>query len=205
MRIVHRDLKAGEIKLMLHTELLVVLLVPLLLLGCVGMQENQSPANAGTAPEQPSGTGQPAVQEPACPVPEEHCAYNNVSQLLTCGSGYQIGGAAVANGSFYWVEKCQAISAKPDRLITLVGPFESREEYDEYTAEGERAFSELQNASPEAEALSLFEEVSNMPFKGKRRGDYVFFLYTANGTYLISNETSVESVAQRLSHSMAGS
>ncbi len=182
----------------------VVFLASFIFFGCVGMQGPQEPATAGTSSDQPSGTAQPAAQEPACAVPEQHCTYDNVSQLLTCGSNYNIGGAAVANGSYYWVDKCQPISAKPNRLITLVGPFESREEFDEYTTEGQIAFSELRNASPEAEALSLYEDVSNMAFKGKRRGDYIFFLYTANGTYLINNETSVESVAQRISGSMGG-
>ena len=192
---------------MLHTELLALLLIPFLFLGCVGMQENQNPATAGAAPEQPSGAVQPAVQEPACAIPEEHCAYDNVSQMLTCGSDYQIGGAAVANGSYYWVDKCQAISAKPNRLITLIGPFENQEEYGEYNAEEENLVAQYRNATGGVNASALvekLEELQGTPFKGKRRGDYINFLFTANGTYLINNETSADSVAKRLVQSMGG-
>ncbi len=191
---------------MLHSKLLLIL-VSLVLLGCVGMQENQSPPAAGGSTGQTSGAGQQAAQQPACAILEQHCAYNNISESLVCGSNYDIGGAAVANGSYYWVEKCQEISAKPNRLITLIGPFGSHEEYDEYVAEEENIVSQYRNASGGVNASALagkLEELQNTPFKGKRRGDYINFLFTANGTYSINNETSMNSVAQRISRSMAG-
>ena len=191
----------------MHHSKLLLILASFVLLGCVGMQENQSPATAGTASGQPSGAVQPAVQEPACPVPEEHCAYDNVSQLLTCGSGYQIGGYAVLNGSYYWVDACQAISVKPNHLITLFGPFESEEEYDEYIAEEANLISQYRNATGIVNETALYEdlkELQDSPFRGRRRSDYVNFLFTANGTYAINNETSVDSVAEKISRSMAG-
>ena len=183
------------------------------LLGCIATEEDtpeqpseEAPAGEAVPPaeeasaESPADTIEPA-QEQECTISEQYCAYDSVSKSLKCGSNYAI----VSQGQEYWREKCQEFSIEPNHLISLTGPFESYEEYQEFLAEGEETLAEWINESASDENVTiedLQEALDAALFKGRPHDSYIYFLYSKDGTYPINNETSTWAVAEKFAESM---
>lgn len=101
-----------------------------------------------------------------CSIEEEHCSYDESTETLSCGSNYLI----LSEGNTYWLEKCQKLSLGSHLLIGISGPFESEDEYDEFS---ETCGYKLEGS-----------------FKNKACQDYVNLLYLEEGTHKIDFDTS---------------
>ena len=189
-----------------------VLLFVFFLLGCVATEEatteqpgEEAPAEEAVplAEEESAESPVDTAQEQECTISEQYCVYDSVSESLRCGSNYTI----TSQGQEYWREKCQEFSIEPNHLISLTGPFESYEEYQEFLAVGEKILAEWRDESASDENVTiedLQEALDAALFKGRPHDSYVYFLYTKDGTYPINNETSTWDVAEKFAESMGG-